>query len=144
MGNLGFLKVCWITMRALARRVSSLYASAYNCKLAVDAAGKLQQAGATGLVFPGQKLIGSGQSVRGLQTWKKSLSTEAAAKLVPTVESENEVNLETLGRCREKIEVDGMMINWDKAGTGEQVVLMLPGIIGEFKTIWIYVNSGEV
>lgn len=39
-------------------------------------------------------------------------------------------DLRGLGMRREKIEVDGIQLNWDQAGDGDHVVLLLPGIIG--------------
>lgn len=109
------------TMRALARQASSLYLCS---KFAAENTGR------TIAKTANFKACIAQQPIRNLQNWSKNLSTEAAAKLAETPNGDNEINLETLGCSREKIEVDGMMINWDKAGNGEQVVLLLPGIIG--------------
>ncbi len=117
-------------MRALARQVPLLFS-----KISAGVEG-----GIAGRPFVVTSVGSSGfrnfeVPRRNVQTWKKGLSTEAAAKVAPQdnlVEPEAQVvNLETLGNSREKIEVDGMLINWDKVGSGDHVVLMLPGIIGK-------------
>jgi hypothetical protein len=69
---------------------------------------------------------------------KQGLSTEAALKLkkggshdeLALVDLDEEEHLARIGMTREKIEVDGMKLNWDKMGKGDHVVLLLPGIIG--------------
>ncbi len=70
---------------------------------------------------------------RNVQTFTQNLSTVPALKIQePFVDkiSENEFNFETFGTSRPKIEVDGMMLNWDVVGDGEHVILMLPGSLG--------------
>jgi hypothetical protein len=70
---------------------------------------------------------------------KQGLSTEAALKLkkgggshdeLALLDLDEEEHLARIGMTREKIEVDGMKLNWDKMGKGDHVVLLLPGIIG--------------
>lgn len=70
-----------------------------------------------------------GHSRRGYST--KPYSTEAALKPKPQQEEDD---LHRVGLRREKIEVNGMMLNWDQAGSGDHVVLLLPGIIGRCQT----------
>jgi hypothetical protein len=57
----------------------------------------------------------------------KPYSTEAALKLRKSdVEDFHLVGLQR----QDKILVDGKLLNWDQAGSGDHVVLLLPGIIG--------------
>lgn len=75
---------------------------------------------------------------RNLQSGKKSQSTEPVANLASNHSPNmipSEFNLATLGKTRPKIEVDGMMLNWDMAGTGDHVLLLLPGVLGKLKKI---------
>jgi len=68
----------------------------------------------------------------------RQLSTEAALKekieTTPSLKEilmDEEEHLKRIGLIREKIEVDGIHLNWDKMGRGDHVVLLLPGIIGK-------------
>lgn len=74
---------------------------------------------------------------RSLQTFPPSLSVETAGKPKPVVNPvhENDFNFKTFGASRHKIEVEGMMLNWDIVGRGEHVVLMLPGTLGKIYNI---------
>lgn len=70
---------------------------------------------------------------RNLQTRYKNFTAKSDIKVhdLPLPDTnEYHVNLTNLGSSRQKINVDGMMLNWDTAGTGDQVILMLPGILG--------------
>jgi len=75
-----------------------------------------------------------------------SYSTEAALKKEQR-EKNTDFDLENLGMRREKIEVDGVHLNWDEAGSGDHVVLMLPGIIGciqnDFAPIFHNMNKNK-
>ncbi|XP_021967928.1 valacyclovir hydrolase [Folsomia candida] len=64
----------------------------------------------------------------------KPYSTEAAVKMETSADPPTDAHdLRGLGMRREKIEVDGIQLNWDQAGDGDHVVLLLPGIIGCIK-----------
>ncbi len=64
------------------------------------------------------------------EVWYKKTLTKADKKVIPTGISKENSHVKAFGQSKEKIEVDGMMLNWDVAGTGEHVVLLLPGALG--------------
>lgn len=43
---------------------------------------------------------------------------------------ETDLKPNTLGCSRKKIDVNGISLNWEKAGTGDHVILMLPNVLG--------------
>lgn len=70
---------------------------------------------------------------RNVQTFPVNLSTVPSVKTQePLVHGigETSFDYEKIGRTRQKINVDGMMLNWDVVGNGEHVILMLPGSLG--------------
>lgn len=50
---------------------------------------------------------------------------------ITTAVLEEKSYLKPFGQRREKIEVNGVRLNWDAVGTGEHVILLLPGAVGK-------------
>ncbi|CAL8069615.1 unnamed protein product [Orchesella dallaii] len=109
-----------MTMRALARGLASMN---WN----KGAADVTQKAGSFFVAkHKGQFMSTSSPKYGNSPAGTRNSSTIPNPDLV----DDNELDWTTLGCSKEKIEIDNVLINWERAGNGEHVVLLLPGIIG--------------